>query len=155
MTVKLTGPGNCAECGTGITDLMAMEGDIGHFTFTIQGVTVQVPGLYVCTNCAGAIMAGELESGVTYGAAAGFLTDSFIPAIERYMEVHDGDVEAGVETAHARLHEAMRCAEILAMSSLLEAMEKAAEAEGVDREDMMIVVVTEAPAHPRDMASMN
>lgn len=148
MSVELTGPGNCAECGTGITAIMALEGDAGPFTFTIEDVRLEVPGLYVCFTCAGAIMAGEKQSAVTYEAAVMFLIDSFVPAIARYMARHRDD-----EIAYTRLHQALDCAEILAMASLLEAMERAAELEGCDREDMAVMVLEVST--PRDMAHLN
>lgn len=154
MTVKLTGPANCAECGTGITEQTCRDGDAGHFTFTIEDVSVEVPGLYICTPCTAAIMVGERESGVTYEAAAMFLVETYIPLAAAYIDHGDGD-KAFAASARHRLHWAMECAEILAMASLLEAMEKAAEAEGCDPEDMVMVIADAAPLHPRDRAELN
>lgn len=118
MSVELTGPNHCAECGMSITMETFYDGDSGHFTFTIENVTVQVPGLYVCTNCAGAIMVGERESGVSFYDAAMFLMETYIPQAAAYLDRGEGD-EAFMAAARHRLHKAVDCAEILAMASLL------------------------------------
>lgn len=115
MTVQLTGPGNCAECGTVLTEDIVMDGDAGPLTFTIRGHVVEVPGLYVCTPCAGAIMVGEKESGVTWAMAADFLENNFMPKVMAFIDRSENLAE--VLMAGARLEE------ISQMAFVLEALE--------------------------------
>lgn len=153
MAVELTGPGNCAECGTELNAEIVMNEDAGPLRFTVEGHLVEVPGLYVCTPCAGAIMVGEKESGVTLQAAVTFLADDFMPKIIYYISICPDDFEM----AFRRLQEASKTAEILAMAWMLKEMEEAAKEAGVDPEDMVAMLVTEEerPAHPRDTAGLN
>jgi hypothetical protein len=154
MTVNLTGPNNCAECGTSTPIEVALAGDAGPFVFTIEGVRIEVPGLYVCTSCAGAIMVGEKQSGVTYADAAMFLAETYVPLAIMWLERNQGDPLWN--DSLVRVKQAVECAEILAMASLLDAMEKAAEEEGCAPEDMALIPMLEDDEpHPRDMASLN
>jgi hypothetical protein len=149
-TVELTGPLNCAECGTGLTEEIVTAGDAGPFIFTIRGHMVEVPGLYVCTPCAGAIMVGEKESGVTWAAAADFLENNFAPRVMTLIERSDDMAEI--------IMAATRLEEIAQMAFILRALEMLKdEPGGLD----FIPECTgdcgheEEAAHPRDMAPMN
>ena len=82
---ELTGPNNCAECGTDTPIEVLQAGDAGALVIAIDGDMVEVPGLYVCTNCAGAIMVGEREATVTPERAVEFLTDTYAGLLAMYM----------------------------------------------------------------------
>jgi hypothetical protein len=86
MTVELTGPGNCAECGTELTMEATLAGDAGPLVMNIRTHAIEVPGLYVCTPCAGAVMVGEKESAVTFQRAADFLEKVFAPKVAAFIE---------------------------------------------------------------------
>lgn len=81
MAVELTGPDNCAECGTPTPLETVLAGDAGALVVSIRGHAIEVPGLYVCTNCAGSIMVGEREPSVTWDAAMAFLNDIYGPLL--------------------------------------------------------------------------
>jgi hypothetical protein len=147
MTVNLTGPHNCAECGTGITLETALDGDSGHLVITIRGHKVEIPGLYVCTPCAGAIMAGERESGVTWEAARDFLAGVYRPLLTAHLLLGEPGPDMLLATI-ARLNDVME------VKFLLDAcIELRDEPGGLD-------FIPECNGkhergHPRDMAAMN
>jgi hypothetical protein len=137
---------NCAECGTGITEQTVLDGDAGPLVMVVEDHMLEVPGLYVCTPCAGAIMVGERRSTVTKMAAVEFLMETYVPLALNWLSRNEGTADqAFFESAKARMQEALELAEILCIAGLLEMMEEAAAEEGVDREDMAVMVVFEGP----------
>jgi hypothetical protein len=116
MAVELTGPGNCAECGTPTPIEACLAGDAGQLVVSIKGHAIEVPGLYVCTGCAGAIMVGEREPTVTWEAARDFLNDIYGPILcgHLLMPVPDGIVTP--EMVIERLADVMEVQQILEMA---------------------------------------
>lgn len=148
---ELIGPANCAECGTPLEEIVR-AGDAGPLVLTVHGHLIEVPGLYVCTPCAGAVMVGEKDSTVGLHDAAEYLVDKFLPMLELFMECHLDDADpAELLLAYHRAHEAAHVAELLALGGLMEAMDEAGSDEGC----MVIVVVEDEPSHPRDYAELN
>lgn len=88
---ELTGPNNCAECGRPTPLDMAEAGDAGALVIPINGDMVEVPGLYVCTDCAGSVMVGEREATVTPERAVKFLTETYIPILASFMTHHKNE----------------------------------------------------------------
>jgi hypothetical protein len=78
---ELTGPSNCAECGTETPLETVRNGDAGALVLATPTGMVEVPGLYVCTGCAGAIMVGEKAPTVTPERAVAFLADEYLPRL--------------------------------------------------------------------------
>lgn len=72
MTTKYS-PKACVECGTAINEEGILSGDVGPFRMTVRGHVLEVPAMYVCTPCAGAVMVGEKESTVTFAGVAEFM----------------------------------------------------------------------------------
>lgn len=85
MEIELTGPHNCAECGTEITLAMVEEGEAGPVFLSVNEQVTVIPGLVQCTNCAGEVMVGERESNVTAEKAKAFLTEVFAPKLAENM----------------------------------------------------------------------
>jgi hypothetical protein len=89
---QLTGPDNCAECGAETPLETVFNGDSGPLVIPVNDDLVEIPGLYVCTNCAGAIMVGEKEATVTPERALGFLTDTYLPRLAEHMTIHQNEM---------------------------------------------------------------
>ena len=87
---ELTGPMNCAECGTDTSIEVYEAGDCDQLVIAFGGELVEIPGLVICTNCAGAVMVGERESTVTPERAVEFLTSVYAPILASVMtEYHN------------------------------------------------------------------
>ena len=86
MTPEL-GPDNCAECGTEITEQTMLAGDAGPLVLATDDGMTGIPGLYVCTNCAGAIMVGERQATITRERAVGFLADIYAPKLAMHLSL--------------------------------------------------------------------
>ena len=100
MAVELTGPDNCAECGTGILAETVLDGDAGALVLATDTGMVEVPGLYVCTNCAGEIMVGERQPTATPDRVLKFLTEDYAPALAMHLTLTYNrfiDVKTAVE----------------------------------------------------------
>ena len=91
---ELTGPDNCAECGTHLSAETALAGDAGPLVVAFDGGMTEIPGLYVCTECAGAVMVGEKPSTVTLEQAVKFLTEIYIPLLADYMTTAQNELAA-------------------------------------------------------------
>ena len=143
---ELTGPGNCAECGTALPVEAIMSGDGGPLAVDIRGHRIEIPGLYVCTPCAGAIMVGERESGVSLEAIVAFFEGNFGPRLVGAVMTADDRQMADMC--------AQRLAEVMELQSLLEAViQLQGEPGGLD-----FIPVCEGKCgkpHPRDMAHLN
>jgi DNA-directed RNA polymerase subunit RPC12/RpoP len=147
--VKLTGPYNCAECGTGLTMENALDGDSGPLLVNIRGHLIEIPGLYACTPCAGAIMVGEKQSQVTYQAANAFLNDEYGPRLCSALLMGE-DSPVDVASTLTRLQDVLEVQFILEAVIQLEGepggLEFIPECDGSHESHQ---------AHPRDVASMN
>ena len=91
---QLTGPNNCAECGIPTPIDMTLNGDAGALVIPVEDDLVEVPGLYVCTGCAGAIMVGEREATATPERALDFLTGIYIPRLADAMTQAQNELAA-------------------------------------------------------------
>jgi hypothetical protein len=74
-----------------------------------NGELVEVPGLYVCTPCAGAIMVGDKECTVTPEQAVTFLTDIYVSKLAYAMTVAQNDLVM----AYNRFKDVKKAAETL------------------------------------------
>lgn len=149
MAVELTGPNNCAECGTPTPLEACLAGDAGALVVSIRGHAIEVPGLYVCTDCAGSIMVGEREPSVTWEAVAAYLNDIFGPMICELLLSPDPDSIVTPEMTIARLADVMEVRQILEMAIHFR------DNGGLD---FLPECKGECPGHevdPRDMAAMN
>lgn len=154
MAIELTGPDNCAECGTEITTATLMADDAGPLVLDIKGHKIEVPGLYVCTPCAGAVMTGERETGVTYEAARDYLRDNFAPKVATFIEITDDPIE--IMIAVSRLNDTLE------MAKLLHALVELSKDEGgldfipeCDGRCGCPAPEADEEPNPRDMAAMN
>ena len=89
---ELAGPNNCAECGTETPLDMCLNGDADSLVIPFGDELIEIPGLYVCTGCAGAIMVGERERTVTPERAVEFLTKVYIPLLATHMTYHQNEM---------------------------------------------------------------
>jgi hypothetical protein len=146
MTVKLTGPLNCAECGTPFTDQIILAGGSAPAAVNIRGHQVKIPGLWRCIPCALAISGGQ-ESTVTMETAMEYLDGIFGPAMVA--------VVIGAGSLAERLKGAERLAEVLEVSAILEAcITLQAEPGGLDFTPEC--EGTCGPqVHPRELAHLN
>jgi len=106
---ELTGPNNCAECGTPLSQATVEAGDAGSLVIAFGDEMVEIPGLYICTNCAGAIMVGEKDRTVTPERAVEFLTGTYIPILAHVMT----NAQNEFALAHSRFHDCKEIAEKL------------------------------------------
>jgi hypothetical protein len=112
MTVKLTGPVNCAECGSAFTEAIIASGGSAPATVNIRGHQVPIPGLWRCIPCTLLIADGS-RSTVTPEAALEYLDDIFGPAMVEAVIMAESHLEA--------LRAAEKLAEVLEVSDVLEA----------------------------------
>jgi hypothetical protein len=147
--VKLTGPHNCAECGTRLTAKAVLAGDAGHLLVNIRGHAIEIPGLYVCTPCAGAIMVGEKQSQVTLEAASAFLNDEYGPRLCAALLLGEESPVDASDTL-ARLQDVLEIQFVLEACIMLRdepgGLEFIPECDGSHESHQV---------HPRDVASMN
>ena len=112
---QLTGPENCAECGTEITPDTVAE----SATVTVIGRPLDVPGLYRCAPCAVDIAVGDREPAVTIMAAGEFLTGTHIPLMVAWVALFgDADPEGAAEVM-ANVARSFELVEILASAEAL------------------------------------
>jgi hypothetical protein len=87
MTATLTGPGTCANCGTGFDREALLAGDLDGEDVTksayvvIRGHKIAIPGLWWDRACYDRIESGEQESTLTLGSALAFLDDTWGPVL--------------------------------------------------------------------------
>jgi|SRR5579859_1781599 len=106
---ELTGPANCAECGTYLDETVVIAGDAGPLVVSVNETMTEIPGLYVCTPCAGAIMVGEKQATATAERALEFLTGDYILKLAEFMTVHYNEFI----TAQNRFMDCKKAAEII------------------------------------------
>lgn len=149
MAIELTGPTNCAECGTECTLETALNGDTSGYTITVKGHRIGIPGLSVCTPCAGAIMVGEKEATVTLEAAKAFLDDIWGPKMVMAVLTLPDDI---AELAAGKAVDAAELSALLEALIVLQGepggLDFLPECTGNCGEDC-------EPLSPRDMAAMN
>jgi hypothetical protein len=110
---QLTGPLNCAECGSAFTEASIKSDGSAPATVNIRGHMVKIPGLWNCIPCTLAIINGRQESGITLEAARNYLDGIFGPVMVGVI------IES--ESLAERLTAADRLAEVLEVSEVLEA----------------------------------
>jgi hypothetical protein len=107
---ELTGPNNCAECGTETPFEVYLAGDAGALRITApNGELVAIPGLAICTDCAGSIMVGEREPTVTVERAVQWLTEGYAPMLASIMTDRYNDLML----THSRFQDVKDAAEAL------------------------------------------
>lgn len=89
---ELTGPGRCAECGKDVPIEAVFSHDAAPLVVPVNGETIEVPGLYICTPCAGAIMVGDKAATVTAERATDFLTKVYIPILADHMTEYQNNL---------------------------------------------------------------
>jgi hypothetical protein len=111
---ELTGPRNCAECGSEFTEAIILAGGSEAATVTIRGHYIPVPTLYRCKGCAMAVQSGMRQSGITVESAREYLSDVAGPNMV--------DMLFGAEDSQ----DALKCAgvlqEVLEVQAVLEAV---------------------------------
>ena len=150
MAVELTGPGNCAECGTPTPLESCLAGDAGPLVVSVKGHAIEVPGLYVCTECAGSIMVGEREPTVTWDAAMAFLNDIYGPLLCGHLLFPPGD--DSIVTPEMTI---ARLADVLEVQTILEMAIHFRDNGGLDFLPECKGDCGGHDVHPRDMAEMN
>jgi len=86
---QLTGPANCAECGSKFTSEIIRAGGSQQATVIIRGHLIPVPGLYRCTGCHEAVKAGMRTTGVTLESAKEYLDDIYGPGMTARLLLAD------------------------------------------------------------------
>jgi len=107
---QLTGPKNCAECGSEFTHEIIAAGGSRQATVIIRGHLIPVPGLYRCTGCHEAVKAGMRVTGVTLESALEYLDEVYGPGMTA------GVLQDGPHSGRAAVY----LLEALEVSALLE-----------------------------------
>lgn len=143
---QLTGPQNCAQCGSEFTVEIILAGGSMPATVEIRGHHIPIPGLWDCTGCHLAIRAGYKPSGITLEAARDYLDGIYGPSMTGAIAWGGPHADVAAE----------RLAECLEVSFILEAcIMLQDEPGGLDFIPECEGNCGQAHAHPGEMAHLN